>query len=166
MASGRAPRAQGHRATRLLIAELARELGVPSGHMLLNGCDDPRILRTAIALFRSGGSISDAVAETGESDAFVRRIREVHMRQNAERPWRREPIRLRSAFYEVASQNEGLVTAADLMGMGATESLGQVYNVVNDYKYTSSRWTSERRRGYRLAPCSCGSIKAFVLSIP
>lgn len=166
MTSGVVPSSLSRRSSRLRLQEVAKELGVAPGHMLLNGCDDPRILKTATALLRFRGSISDVVAETSEIDAFVRRVRDVHMKQDAERPWRKEPSTLRVAFYVVAARNEGLVTSADLVQMDVNTSLGQVYNVFSEFKQTSPRWSSARKQGYRLASCECGSVKALLLSIP
>jgi len=166
MSAGVVPRAGTRRLPPQKLADLARELGISTEHMLLNGCDDPRIVATATALLRNKGSVAAAVTETGESELFVRRIREVHIEGETDQPWKRRQSALRAAFYNVASRNNGLVRASQVLEASCGSSLGQVYNVFHDLARTSSRWISERKAGYRLKACTCGSTDAFELSIP
>ncbi|MHB8378814.1 MAG: hypothetical protein ACYDB2_02710 [Acidimicrobiales bacterium] len=130
--------------TRLMRLEMARELGMTPDRMLLNSYDDSRIIATAIALLRAEGWIADVVSGTGESEEFVRRVREVHRKQNAARSWRKDLSPLRVASYVVAASKERLITTADILAMDVTKSTGELYNVVNEYKRSSSRWSSLR----------------------
>lgn len=156
----------GRRKSQLLTPLIASQLGIDTGHMLLNGCDDPRILRVAMALLRARGSVSGVEVETGEDEAFIRRVREVHFKQNAIRRWMIEPLPTKAAFYAVAAANNGDVTAAAVQALDSVTSTGQIYNVARELRRVSGRWVTKRKRGYELSPCTCGSTSGALMMIP
>ena len=151
----------------LVIPSVAAALGVPTSHMALNGCRDPRVLRIAVAILESPDRTDADVGMTlSESEALVARIRTVHGGEAALRSWIKSPDPVHAAFYAVAAANGGRVTAEHVLRLVPSTSLGQIYNVAGELRRSSSRWSTQRKKGYVLAPCACGSFAADLLEIP
>ena len=151
----------------LVIPHVAAALGVPTSHMVLNGCQDPRVVRIAVAFLESPDrSDTDVALTLSESEALVSRIRTVHGGESALRSWIKSPDPIHAAFYAVAAANGGKVTAEQVLRLVPSTSLGQIYNVAGELRRSSSRWSTQRKKGYVLAPCACGSVAADLLKIP
>lgn len=149
----------------LITPHVAAALGVSPSHMVINGCRDPRVLRVAVALLESPDRTNADIGEAlMESETFVARIRAVHCGENAERPWTAAPDPIHVAFYVVAAANDGRVTAGQVHRLVPSTSLGQIYNVAGDLRRFSPRWSTQRKKGYVLAPCGCGSTRAALSS--
>ena len=159
--------ASGLRQPTLILPYVASTLGIPTTHPVLNGCDDPRILRVALALLESPQRTDEEVAQSvGEDTAFVARIRTIHCGDELRRVWLTSPDPTSIAFYAVAAANGGHVTAEQVQCLVPTTSLGQIYNVAGALRRSSPRWSTRRKKGYDLAPCGCGSTAATLMTIP
>ena len=151
----------------LVIPHVAAALGVSTSHLIFNGCRDPRVLRVAVAILESPLRTDADIGETlGESEAFVARIRAVHGDGTAERSWISAPDPVHAAFYVVAGAHDGRVTAEQVHRLVPSTSLGQIYNVASELRRSSRRWSTQRKKGYTLAPCPCGSVTAALMVIP
>jgi hypothetical protein len=151
----------------LLAGQVASALGISRRHMVLNGCEDPRLLKTSLAVLESPMEADFEIAERlGESEDFVARVRTIHCADDAIRSWVGRPDIARAAFYAVAAANEGRVIVEQVHQLVPATSVGQLYNVAATLRRESSRWSTERKKGYVLAPCVCGSTESALMTIP
>jgi hypothetical protein len=154
------------RAMRRMTPAIARELGIDRRHRLLNGCDDPRVLVTAMALLRHEHSVPKVMKETGEDEKFVRRILGVHFVGDVRGQWKKEPHPAKAAFYSAAAAAEGRCSVAKIRRRVPLTSDAQLYNVASELRRESRRWNTLRKRGYELSRCECGSLDVVLMSIP
>lgn len=153
-------RLRGRQQNRPLLAQL---LGVTDTHHVFS-CEDPRVLRATCAVLLGGDETDEIIAaRLGEPKAFVEQIRSV-LGDNHRSRWRIRERRLHSALHVLAAGGDS-VAAAAAVELGGRSSLGNVYNVAKELRAVDSRWSTERKRGYRFE-CSCGSHAAVMLAIP
>lgn len=160
------PIASDNSRTALRTRKLASStLGISLKHGLLRGCDDSRIIRTAVQLLEHRDkTITDLAVELNEDPEFIRRIKEVHVDSPQHRSWLRAGPRAAAAFYAIAEVAGGVVSAKEVSVL-AVCGLGQVYNLGSSLVRSGS-WASARKAGYRLNACSCGSTSFVILSCP
>ncbi len=147
---------------------VARRLDIETSHPLLS-CTDPRITSIIATLLESPSSQDQAVADELSVDLkLVRRVRSLHIEVPATAAtWSSTGNATASAMHVLASQTEQHVLPADVAALAGV-SLGQVYNTASDLRASTSRWSTARKRGYVLRPCSCGSrtIAPFTIREP
>lgn len=127
---------------------VARLLGVEDGHPVL-ACEDPRIVAaaTAMLLHDKDGS----VALPGEDPGFLTAIRRVHVDDRSARPWRRPYGAIITAFYDLAATTGTVM--ADAVVQHCQTSKGTVHTTFATLRRQDPNWTSQRKKGYVLAPC-------------
>ncbi len=147
-------------------ARAAAHLGADPDEFLLGACDDPAITRIAVAcLQRPDATDTDLASALDVDPRLVARVRAVHTGEAVPKAWRQRRAVAEAAFYAVAACHDGRVTAeqvADLTGA----SKGQVYNTGSVLRADTGIWSTQRKRGYLLEPCACGSTARAVLTIP
>ena len=67
-------------------------------------------------------------------------------------------------FYAVAV-NAGCATTEQVHRLVPSTSLGQIDNVAGELGRSSSRWVTQRKKGYVVAPRNCGSTRAALAAI-
>lgn len=144
---------------------VAQRLGADPERFLLSACDDPRITRIAVACYQRRAETVEAIADSlAVEPALVRRVRAIHLDDCDVTQWRGRCARAEVAFYAVAAATHGRVTAAQILEL-IGGSRGQVYNLASRLTRTSL-WSSERKRGYLLRACNCGSASRAPMRIP
>jgi|GEM_PF-4216664 len=147
--------------------QVASILDVSERHMILNGCVDPRVLRVATFILTNREMPdADAAAKLDVEEALVARVRAVHLGPDSEREWVRSPSYLHVAFYAAAAADNGRAQVAAIKALVPNSSRQVLYTTAHSLRQSSPRWGTERKRGYVLAPCECGSTNATLMSIP
>jgi hypothetical protein len=142
---------------------LADQLGIPAGHYLLTGCNDPTIAAISAALLADPRPDPSTIAEQLEVDIrLVQRIAAVHSAPFAH-TWLLPPNPLSNAFFDIAADHSGRVTPKQITELTGT-SLGHVYNLAGTL--TSAGWiATQRKKGYLITPCQCGSQRLTLLRL-
>lgn len=128
---------------------VARLLGIDDRHPLFS-CEDARIVAAATALLRHDRDAS--VPLPTEDPGFLAAVRRVHVDDRTGRPWRTTLGAIASAFYELAAET-GTVMADDVVEHCGT-SKGTVHSAFSLLRREDPNWSSRRKRGYALAPCT------------
>lgn len=139
---------------------VAAELGLSSRHFGLSQCDDPRILRIAMARCHPvpGGADTDeaVAAEFGEPIALVRRIGEL-WGQDAPCQWRLPGAPIVVALHVAAATGRGTARREQIVGPVA-HSHDAVWNSLRG-RGLSDLWRYQRGGTWTLSPCPrCGSF--------
>jgi hypothetical protein len=141
-------------------AIVAAKLGRPSRHFGLSQCDDPRILRIAMARCHpapgGAGTDEEVAAEFGEPIALVRRIGEL-WGQHAPCQWRLPGAPIVVALHVAAATGRGTARREQIVGPVA-HSHDAVWNSLRG-RGLSDLWRYQRGGTWTLSPCPrCGSF--------
>jgi len=132
---------------------VARLLGIDDGHPVFS-CEDAQIVAAATAMLLN---LQDSSVPLPDGDAgFLTAVRRVHANDRSARPWRSPVGAIVTAFYDLAAKT-GTVMAVDIVQHCGTTK-GTVHTVFSTLRHQDRNWSSRRKQGYVLAPCTkCGS---------
>lgn len=132
---------------------VARLLGIDDGHPLFS-CTDGSIVAAATAMLLHEQDSSVALPDG--HPGVLAAVRRVHIDDRQARSWRSPIGGIMTAFYDLAAETGTVMAAAVVQHCETTK--GTVHTIFSTLCRQDANWTSRRKRGYELAPCSgCGS---------
>lgn len=117
-------------------------------------CDDPLLLKVIVEYFDNCRGV-DVGAKPVVAPAKLR-DRVAAICADPPGRWLRQVGRIEVAMHVIASDN-GSATARDVAELAETTT-AVVYTSYGNLRADAPWWTSQRKRGYRLQPCTCGSF--------